>query len=300
MLLAIRSRNGRQLCEVQVEEQQTVYHLKEKIKDKIPKLIPSRQRLSMETQDSKRIVLDDTQSLKSYPLQDNSIVYLKDLGLQVSWKLVFFLEYLGPLVIVPLLACQPTAIYYPSKALGREQKTAVILWALHYGKRELETLFVHRFSHSTMPLMNLVKNCSYYWGFAALIGYFLCHPLYTPVPSPLFYLGICIFVLAECGNFATHWMLRQLRPPGSKARKIPRGFLFDYVSCPNYTLEIVAWLGFNMMSNTLLGWLFMLVGAIQMTLWAQKKHRQYLLEFDGSHPKPLYPLHRKRLIPFFY
>ncbi|GJD08546.1 ABC transporter B family member 2 [Galdieria sulphuraria] len=201
MRLVIRSRSGKQLCEVQIEESLTVYQLKEKITDKIPQLIPSRQRLSIETKDSKRTVLDETQSLKSYPLQDNSIVYLKDLGLQVSWKLVFFLEYLGPLLIVSLLSLQPTAIY-PSKVLGREQKVAVMLWLFHFGKRELETLFVHRFSHSTMPWKNLVKNCSYYWGFAALIGYFLCHPLYTPVPSPLFYL--------------------------------------------------VAWLGFNMMSNTLL------------------------------------------------
>ncbi|EME28586.1 ABC transporter, subfamily B, ATP-binding & transmembrane domain isoform 1 [Galdieria sulphuraria] len=300
MRLVIRSRSGKQLCEVQIEESLTVYQLKEKITDKIPQLIPSRQRLSIETKDSKRTVLDETQSLKSYPLQDNSIVYLKDLGLQVSWKLVFFLEYLGPLLIVSLLSLQPTAIY-PSKVLGREQKVAVMLWLFHFGKRELETLFVHRFSHSTMPWKNLVKNCSYYWGFAALIGYFLCHPLYTPVPSPLFYLGICIFVLAECGNFATHWMLRQLRSSsGSKTRKIPRGFLFEYVSCPNYTLEIVAWLGFNMMSNTLLGWLFMFVGAIQMTLWAQKKHRQYLLEFNGSHSKPLYPSQRKRIFPLLY
>ena len=30
---------------------------------------------------------------------------------------------------------------------------------------------------------------------------------------------------------------------GSQERPIPSGFLFDYVSCPNYTFEILAWVG---------------------------------------------------------
>ena len=34
-----------------------------------------------------------------------------------------------------------------------------------------------------MPLFNLFKNCSYYWGFAAFVSYFVNHPLYTPPPQ---------------------------------------------------------------------------------------------------------------------
>lgn len=58
-------------------------------------------------------------------------------------------------------------------------RVAAACWTLHYVKRLYETVFVHRFSHSTMPIMNLFKNCSYYWGFAFYIGYFVNHPLYT-------------------------------------------------------------------------------------------------------------------------
>ena len=53
-------------------------------------------------------------------------------------------------------------------------------WCVHYAKRLLETLFVHRFSKGTMPLFNIFKNSGYYWGFAAYVAYFVCHPLYTP------------------------------------------------------------------------------------------------------------------------
>ena len=56
---------------------------------------------------------------------------------------------------------------------------AAICWIAHYAKRILETLFVHRFSHATMPIRNLFRNCAYYWIFAAYVAYHINHPLYT-------------------------------------------------------------------------------------------------------------------------
>lgn len=49
-------------------------------------------------------------------------------------------------------------------------------------QRIFETMFIHKFSHATMPIFNLFKNCSYYWAFAAFVSYFINHPLYTPPP----------------------------------------------------------------------------------------------------------------------
>lgn len=67
---------------------------------------------------------------------------------------------------------------------------AAACYTIHYAKRLYETLFIHRFSHATMPLMNLFKNCTYYWGFTAYVAYHVCHPLYTPPSALQTYIGL--------------------------------------------------------------------------------------------------------------
>jgi very-long-chain enoyl-CoA reductase len=112
-----------------------------------------------------------------------------------------------------------------------------------------------------MPIRNLFKNCTYYWGFAAFISYFVNHPRFTP---PTFgalqlYGGVAAFVLCELGNLSIHLLLRDLRPPGSKERKIPYPNsnpltgLFNLVSCPNYTYEVGSWVAFSVFTQSFPG-----------------------------------------------
>ena len=68
-------------------------------------------------------------------------------------------------------------------------------------------------------------------------------------------------------------MLSNMRPKeGSNKRDIPRGFLFDLVSCPNYTFEVASWIGFSIMTMIHFSWLFTLLGFIQMAEWANKNN----------------------------
>lgn len=52
-----------------------------------------------------------------------------------------------------------------------------------------------------MPLLNLFKNCSYYWGFGAYVSYFINHPQYTE-PSHTISLPLLAFaIICQISNF---------------------------------------------------------------------------------------------------
>ncbi|XP_045903413.1 trans-2,3-enoyl-CoA reductase b isoform X2 [Micropterus dolomieu] len=266
-----------------------------------PQWYPARQSIRL---DPKGKSLKDEDVLQHLPVGTTATFYFRDLGAQISWVTVFLTEYTGPLVIYLMFYFRVPFIYAPKYDFTTSKHWVVHLACMchsfHYMKRLLETLFVHRFSHGTMPLRNIFKNCTYYWGFAAWMAYYINHPLYTP---PIYgeqqiRLALIIFLFCQIGNFSIHIALRNLRPPGSKTRKIPYPtknpftWIFLLVSCPNYTYELGSWLGFTVMTQCLPVAFFTLVGFIQMTVWAKGKHRSYLKEFRD------YPPLRSPILPF--
>jgi very-long-chain enoyl-CoA reductase len=166
----------------------------------------------------------------------------------------------------------------------------------HYLKRELETLFVHRFSNDTMPFMNLFKNCGHYWVIFGLVNmYFFLHPDYTP-PSwaneKIFLIFAGLFAFFEFMNLMCHITLRNLRKPGTTERGIPKGWGFGLVSCANYFWESLCWLVFAIQSQVIGAYIFFIVSTVQMFLWAVKKHKQYRADFKDKYPR------RKVMFPF--
>ncbi|KAG9351081.1 hypothetical protein JZ751_024971 [Albula glossodonta] len=249
--------------------------------------------------------LKDDEILQNLPVGTTATMYFKDLGPQLGWTMVFLAEYMGPLFIYLLFYFRVPYIYRNKYAFTSSPYPVVTLacvcHSFHYSKRLIETIFVHRFSSGTMPLRTIVRNCIYYWGFAAWLAYYINHPLYTP-PSygdmQVNY-ALAMFVLCEVGNFSIHLALNNLRCEGSRARKIPYPtknpftWLFFFVSCPNYTYEVGAWLSFTVMTQCVPVGLFTLVGFIQMAIWARGKHDTYIREFKD------YPHFRMPIIPFF-
>ncbi|KAF6097593.1 trans-2,3-enoyl-CoA reductase [Phyllostomus discolor] len=242
-----------------VEPHATIAEIKNLFTKSHPQWYPARQSLRL---DPKGKSLKDEDVLQKLPVGTTATLYFRDLGAQISWVTVFLTEYAGPLFIYLLFYFRVPFIYGHKYDFTSSRHTVVhlacICHSFHYIKRLLETLFVHRFSHGTMPLRNIFK----------------------------------------LGNFSIHMALRDLRPAGSKTRKIPYPtknpftWLFLLVSCPNYTYEVGSWIGFAIMTQCLPVALFSLVGFTQMTIWAKGKHRSYLKEFRD------YPPLRMPIIPF--
>jgi very-long-chain enoyl-CoA reductase len=178
-------------------------------------------RLSYQNSQQERpMILNQPQStLQTLNIPAGATIVLKDLGFllnfckmffsgsQINYRTVFVVEYLGPFLIFPLVffirklfySFYNANIVYPPYSFT--QYYALLLWELHYCKRLFETLFVHTFSHATMPLTNLFKNCAYYWSFAFLIAYVVFHPLYSPPNFIFTIVGSAIFFICELLNF---------------------------------------------------------------------------------------------------
>jgi len=197
----------------------------------------------------------------------------KNLGRQVSWTTVFLVEYFGPILITGLLLAARTSFWQPEKPIILSQKIGSAMVVGHYLKREFETLYVHRFSNDTMPIFNIFKNCSHYWVLMGLSMFFFLHPDYTQPAwtggcKYVYFILAGLFAIFEFMNLMCHITLKNLRPPGTTVRGIPKGWGFGMVSCANYLWEGCAWLTFAILSHTIFGYIFLIVSGGQMAVWA--------------------------------
>ena len=146
-----------------------------------------------------------------------------------------------------------------------------------------------------MPLSNLFKNSLYYWGFAAAVGYPLCHPAFTAPGRTQVLVGAAGWVLSQLTNFAVHAQLAGMRgSEGDNARAPPGGPLFSLVTSPNYTAEVAGWVSWSVLSQIGGAYAFTLFGLLQMTDWSLKKYKDYKKTDEGK----LYAKGRKSIIPF--
>lgn len=301
-LQILDSKTKQKICTLErISSNSTIDTIKEIYQRKFPNYYTDRQSFKAEPRGK---LLSGSTKLSELNLGAEGVLYFKDLGPQVGWSTVFYCEYTGPLFVYLLFYFRLPFIYGSKHAFTSSPYDVVHLAALghsfHYLKRVLETKFVHRFSHGTMPIKNLFRNCSYYWTFAAWMAYYINHPLYTPASfgNVQIYVALAAFMFCELGNLSIHLAFKNLRPSGTTQRKIPIAtgnpftLLFNFVSCPNYTYEFGSWLAFAVMTQTLSVLIFSIVGLGQMGIWALAKHRNYRREFSN------YPRSRKAILPF--
>jgi hypothetical protein len=172
------------------------------------------------------------------------------------------------------------------------------LWLAHHGHRTfVYPLTMRGTAGKRMPLLVILMG----FGFNAANGYVNARWLSALGPelglrwllSVRFLYGTVLFVAGFAINRWADWKLRRLRAPGEACYKIPRGGLFDEVSCPNYFGEIVQWYGWAIATWSLPGAAFAVFTAANLIPRAVSHHAWYRRTF------PEYPGRRKAIIPYF-
>merc|ERR1712144_96501 len=171
---------------IEITDKTTVQDVKEQLAKKAGGMDP--ERLGIYDAEKKKL-LKDRKALvnSSEDVMSGKEILVKDLGPQLSWTTVFIIEYLGPILIhlaIPLLL-RPY-LYSSAPPLSSSQYLSMAMIVLHFIKREYETVFVHKFSLATMPLLNIFKNSAHYWLLSGLnIAYWIYAPnSYTAKSSP--------------------------------------------------------------------------------------------------------------------
>ena len=109
--------------------------------------------------------------------------------------------------------------------------------------------------------------------------------------KPQFIIGVLVFLTGYIIHIKSDQILRNLREPGEKEYKIPEGWLYRWVSCPNYLGEITEWIGWAILTWSLPGAVFALWTFFNLFPRAVSHHRWYRENFDD------YPEIRKAVVP---
>ncbi|OIQ37817.1 MAG: hypothetical protein BM563_07665 [Bacteroidetes bacterium MedPE-SWsnd-G1] len=169
-----------------------------------------------------------------------------------------------------------------------------VLWLIHYFNRTFIYPFRIRTKGKKMPVFIVLSAVFFNLVNAGTNGYYLAElEQYTAVNFSTwnFYLGMLLFIFGFISNQISDHILIHLRKPGETGYKIPRGYLFKYISCPNHFTELLQWGGFALMAWNIPATCFLIWTVANLIPRAIRHHKWYKEHFKD------YPINRKALIP---
>lgn len=110
--------------------------------------------------------------------------------------------------------------------------------------------------------------------------------------DPRLWLGVGLFAVGYKINRWADAVLAGLRRPGETGYKIPRGGLYELISCPNYFGELLQWIGWAIATWSLAGLSFAVFTAANLVPRGLSNHRWYREKFAE------YPRGRRAVVPF--
>ena len=200
----------------------------------------------------------------------------------------FIMELVSLVVFVGLFLLGPTAKTAPMWVF-------FALWAAHYVNRSLIFPWRTRTRGKSMPVMIMVSAIVFNVVNAGLNGTYLgwsgaVYPVEW-LSDPRFIAGLVVFAAGAAINIWSDNRLIGLRADGSQGYTIPRGGLFEWVSCPNHMGEIIQWSGFALMCWNWPALSFAVWTAANLIPRAVSHHKWYRKTF------PDYPSGRRAVIP---
>jgi 3-oxo-5-alpha-steroid 4-dehydrogenase 1 len=172
-----------------------------------------------------------------------------------------------------------------------------LLFCVHYFNRSFVFPFRLHTKGKKMPVMIVASAICFNLINVSALGYWLEHFAVYPgnyLSDPRFIGGIILFITGAVINGHADNRLIQLRKPGETDYKIPRGWLFEFTSCPNLLGELIEWSGFAILCWNLPAVSFLVWTAANLVPRALAHHRWYRRRFTD------YPPERKALIPFLF
>lgn len=169
------------------------------------------------------------------------------------------------------------------------------MWLFHYVQRTFVFPFRLRTPHKTMPVVIVAMGFAFNVLNAYVVARWTSHlGRYENgwLTDPRFLVGMAAFFAGYAINQKADSVLIGLRRPGETGYRLPSGWLYDYVACPNYLGEIIEWSGFALATWSLPGLAFALFTTANIGPRAVANLRWYRATF------PDYPKDRKALIPF--
>jgi hypothetical protein len=166
------------------------------------------------------------------------------------------------------------------------------LWFLHYAHRTLIFPFRLHTVGKKMPL-SIVLSAIFFNGVnGALNGYYLgfMADANQALVEPYLIIGLVLFIIGMLINLRSDYHLIGLRKSNT-GYQIPKGGLFNFISCPNHFGEIVEWTGFAVIAWNLPALSFALWTCFNLIPRALNHHAWYKEHFTDYPPK------RKAVLP---
>lgn len=209
-------------------------------------------------------------------------------GKMIDNKWGWIIMEMPALVLTPLLAL-----------LGPSEKDGVLylivaMWLLHYVNRTLIFPFRLKTKGKKMPL-TIVFSAIFFNGVNGFVNGFFLGYLYSPGSFHLtdahVLIGGTLFMTGMIINHIADTKLIGLRKQ-NQGYQIPKGWLFEYISCPNHFGEMIEWIGFAIVAYNMAAVSFAVWTICNLIPRTLNHHAWYKETFND------YPKDRKAVIPY--